>query len=165
MNVISDMYEELQPRLYAFFYVKTNSSELAQDLTQEVFYHALKSYSSFKNNSSLKTWMFAIATNLLKKHYRKKQYDSKLEVSLTHNSSPNYILEEEIIKKDKRSTIIQAINSLDSIAKEIVILRIYGELTFSEIGEVINKSENYARVYFHRAKLKIKKKMEEYDGE
>jgi len=60
---------------------------------------------------------------------------------------------------------MESINNLDDNVKEIVLLRIYGELSFSDIGNIINKSENYARVNFHRAKLKIQKELEEYHGQ
>ena len=65
MNVLENLYEEIQPKLYNFFFIKTSSKEVAEDLTQEVFYQAIKSYTSFKGNSSLTTWMFSIAYNIL----------------------------------------------------------------------------------------------------
>lgn len=163
-TIISDTYEELQPKIYAFFYIKTNNKEISEDLTQEVFYEALKAYSSFKNKSSIKTWMFAIANNILKKHYRKTRNYNQLNNRLTHNSTSYNNLEDSIIKKDEKVNLIQIINKLESAYREIVILRVYGELSFSEIGEIINKSENYARVYFHRAKLKIQKGLEVHNG-
>jgi len=159
------MYEEIQPKIYAFFYIKTSNKELSEDLTQEVFYESLKSFNSFKNNSSIKTWMFSIANNLLKKHYRKKHYDGLLETKLFFDTSSYESTEDEFIKKDEKSTLMESINNLDDNVKEIVLLRIYGELSFSDIGNIINKSENYARVNFHRAKLKIQKELEEYHGQ
>ncbi|MEG0308764.1 MAG: RNA polymerase sigma factor [Clostridium sp.] len=164
MSSISDVYDEIQPKIYVFFYIKTSNKELAEDLTQEVFYESLKSFNSFKNKSSLKTWMFSIANNLLKKHYRKKHYDGILESKLSYDTSFYEDLEDEFIKKDEKNTLMKAINCLDDNIKEIVILRIYGELSFSDIGNIIGESENYSRVNFHRAKLKIQKELEEYHG-
>lgn len=162
MNEFTSIYGEIQPKLYSFFYMKTGSKELAEDLTHEVFYEALKSYGSFKGNSSLKTWIFSIANNLLKKHYRKKKSAKVLEEKLSIEHLVVEDLENSVINKDNRLQLIKAINLLDDLTKEIVLLRIYGELSFKEIGHTLNKSENYARVTFHRGKLKIQKELEDY---
>lgn len=163
---LEEIYEQIQPRIYAFFYVKTNSKEAAEDLTQEVFYQALKSSSSFSGQSSLQTWMFAIAKNLLSKFYRTKKYREGLTHQLSQEerqreSSPEHML----IKKEEQVQLLQLIQGLDELSKEVVTLRMYAELSFKEIGEVMGKSENYVRVTFHRAKLKLHKELEGYHGE
>lgn len=163
MTFLTSLYGEIQPKLYSFFYIKTGSKELAEDLTQEVFYQALKTYGSFKNNCSLKTWIFSIANNLLKKHYRSKKYFNALESKLTIDNHLHESLEDTVIERDTRLQLIAAINKLDDLTREIVLLRIYGELSFKEIGDTLNKSENYARVIFHRGKLKIQKELEVYN--
>lgn len=162
MTYLTDLYGELQPKLYSFFYMKTGNKEIAEDLTQEVFYEALKSYETFKNTSSLKTWIFSIANNLLKKHYRKNKYTRSLEDKLIQVNHTHESLEDAVIDKDNRLHLLKAINTLDELTKEIVLLRIYGELSFKEIGHTLNKTENYARVIFHRGKLKIQKELEGY---
>lgn len=163
MTSLTSLYGEIQPKLYNFFYMKTGSKELAEDLTQEVFYQALKNSNSFKNNCSLKTWIFSIANNILKKHYRSKKYFKSLENKLTLDNIVYESLEDSIIKKDSLLQLMAAINKLDDLTKEIVLLRIYGELSFKEIGDTLGKSENYTRVTFHRGKLKIKKELEDYN--
>ncbi|MEI2401071.1 RNA polymerase sigma factor, partial [Paenibacillus phytohabitans] len=67
-------------------------------------------------------------------------------------------------KKETKQNLINFINRLDDVSKEVVTLRIYGELSFKEIGSLLGKSENFARVTFHRAKLKLYKEMEGYHG-
>lgn len=163
MTSLTSLYGEIQPKLYSFFYMKTGSKEMAEDLTQEVFYQALKTYGSFKNNCSLKTWIFSIANNLLKKHYRSKKYFKALENKLTMDNLLHKSLEDTVIEKDNRLQLMAAINKLDDLTREIILLRIYGELSFKEIGDTLNKSENYARVTFHRGKLKIQKELEAYN--
>lgn len=163
MTSLTELYGEIQPKLYNFFYMKTGSKEMAEDLTQEVFYEAIKSQSSFKHNCSLKTWIFSIANNLIKKHYRSKKYSKALEDRLSKASDFNFNLESALIEKDTMLQLMKAIDKLDDLTREIVLLRIYGELSFKEIGSTLNKSENYARVTFHRGKLKIQKELEVYN--
>lgn len=162
MNELEKLYKEIQPKIYSFFYVKTLDSAAAEDLTHDVFYEALKSFSSFSGKSSLQTWLFSIAQNLLKKYYRSKKYKNSLEHKLMDNEKdvrrPDTPEEIYLAKETKRG-VIRQIDQLDELQKEIVILRIYGELSFKEIAELVNKSENFARVAFHRAKLKLQKEM------
>ena len=87
MNELELIYQEVQPKIYAFFYVKTSNQAVAEDLTHDVFYEACKGIKSFAGKSSLQTWLFSIAKNLLKKHYRSKRYNHKLNIMLTVDST------------------------------------------------------------------------------
>ncbi|MBS4206927.1 RNA polymerase sigma factor [Bacillus sp. FJAT-50079] len=160
MSELEKLYEQIHPKIYAFFYIKTLDSATAEDLTHDVFYEALKSLPSFSHKSSLQTWIFSIAQNLLKKHYRSKKYKRNLENTLMKDEKSAPPSPEEIyLSKETDSHFVQQLYKLDVASKEIVTLRIYGELSFKEIGELVNKSENYTRVTFHRAKLKLQKEM------
>ena len=156
MKQLPQVYENIHPKVYSFFLMKTLNKEEAEDLTQEVFYQALRSFNAFKGKSSLTTWIFSIAYNVLKKHYRKNAYEHKLIANLSTTIKESYISEDKLIKKETQVTLINAINSLDDLPRDIVLLRVYSELSFKEIGTLLNKSENYVRVTFYRSKLKIK---------
>lgn len=69
-------------------------------------------------------------------------------------------LEELVEINEDTKLLLHHISKLDDASREIVLLRIYGELSFADIGVLIGKSENYARVTFHRLKLKIQKLLE-----
>ena len=66
--------------------------------------------------------------------------------------------EDIIILNEETRNLIELIQALDDLPKEIITLRIYGDLSFKEIGQLVEKSENYVRVTFHRTKLNFKKK-------
>lgn len=158
MKELEVIYKEIQPKIYAFFLIKTNSQAIAEDLTHDVFYEACKSIKSFKKNSTLQTWLFSIATNLLKKYYRSNKYEKKLHSILTQKEIiTEKSLEEKLIINEETKSLIKQIQALDDLPKEIVVLRAFGELSFKEIGELVHKSENYVRVTFHRTKLKLQK--------
>lgn len=161
MNDLEIIYREIQPKIYAFFYVKTSNQAVAEDLTHDVFYEACKGIHSFAGNAALQTWLFAIAKNLLKKYYRSNKYKQDLTIKLKREVSSATESTEHIFLQDEEARdLLVNIQSLDDLQKEIVTLRIYGELSFKEIGELIGKSENYTRVTFHRIKLKLQKEME-----
>ena len=161
MNRLDKEYEEIQPKIYAFFYAKTGNQATAQDLCHDTFYEACKNMASFNGRSTLSTWMFSIATNLLKKHYRKHKYEQSLMQKLAEIPETEIHSIEELAEINEDAKILlHHISKLDDASREIVLLRIYGELSFAEIGSLIGKSENYARVTFHRLKLKMQKTME-----
>ncbi|MCD8510345.1 MAG: RNA polymerase sigma factor [Bacillus sp. (in: Bacteria)] len=156
---LEEIYATIQPNIYAFFFVKTRNRELSEDLTQEVFYQAIKGFKNFHGDSSIKTWIFAIAKNVLKKHFRLKKYHLQLTEKLQGEGELATSLEEEIIHKEEHHQLLHLLEKLEPLPKEVATLRIYGELSFREIGALLDKSENYARITFHRAKLKMQKEM------
>lgn len=164
MKELEELYKDIQPKIYSFFYVKTLDQNTAEDLTHDTFYEAMKGFNSFAGKSTIQTWLFSIANNLLKKYYRSKKYRKKLVETLSKEDKKTNSLEEELMIKERSGKLIEQINQLDSLSKEIVTYRIYGELSFKEIGELIGKSENYTRVAYHRAKLKLQKEMEGFHG-
>ncbi|MEC1262745.1 sigma-70 family RNA polymerase sigma factor [Bacillus swezeyi] len=130
--------------------MKTFHKETAEDLTQEVFYQAVKSFNTFSGKSTIKTWVFSIAKNVLKKHFRSGAYRSGLNTFIQHQGTAGLSPEEHLLKSEKEQQLLAEINRLDETSKEIVTLRIYGELSFKEIGMLTGKTENYARVAFHK---------------
>ena len=160
MNSLEQAYIELQPKLYTFFVMKTSNITVAEDLTQDVFYEASKTIHQFKGDSTISTWLFSIARHLLAKYYRSKKYERTLNEHLGNSTVRVISTEASYEIKEELRMLLQYISKLDEMTKEIVLLRLYGELSFVDIGELIGKSENYTRVTYFRAKQKITKEME-----
>ncbi|GGA49765.1 MULTISPECIES: RNA polymerase sigma factor [Bacillaceae] len=162
MKKLEEEYEKIHPKIYTFFYAKTGNQATAQDLCHDTFYEACKNIASFNGHSTLSTWVFSIANNLLKKYYRKNKYQQSLMQKLASlPDNETHSLEEMAEINEETKILLHHISKLDDASREIILLRIYGELSFAEIGILIGKSENYTRVTFHRLKLKIQKLMEE----
>lgn len=161
MNKLEEEYEEIHPKIYAFFYSKTGNRMTAEDLCHDTFYESCKNIVSYNGHSTLSTWVFSIAINLLKKYYRKNKYQQSLMQKLaTLPETEVHSLEELAEINEDTKILLHHISKLDDASREIILLRIYGELSFAEIGVLVGKSENYTRVTFHRLKLKIQKLME-----
>lgn len=160
------VYHDVYPKLFAFFFARTSSREVSDDLTQEVFYEAIKGAGKFRGQSSVRTWLFGIAKNKLNRYYRSKRSASDLEQALVwgqqerHDGGP----EDQAIQNETQRMLTERIHRLDEPAKEVVLLRIYGELSFKEIGELVGISENHARVIFHRTKIQLQREMGEKNG-
>ena len=97
---------------------------------------------------------------MLAKYYRSKKYERALNEQLGNSTVRVISTEASYEIKEELRMLQQHIAQLDETAKEIVLLRLYGELSFADIGELIGKSENYARVTYFRAKQKVTKEME-----
>ena len=104
----------------------------------------------------MSSWLCQIAKNLWYNELKKQKRNQELKEE-EEFVDQYFDLETEVISKENKISLYKKIHNLDNITKEVIILRINGELSFREIGQVFNKSENWARVTYYRGKQKIKK--------
>lgn len=161
---MQEIYEKYSKIVYNYLVSLTNNVELSQELMQETFYSAVKSINKFKGDCSVKTWLFKIAQNKWKnylKHSKNKQIYSldedteEIEKDLLEPSFEN-----DLYEKEKIMTLYKSIHKLDEKTKEVIYLKLKSDFTFKEIGEILNKSEEWARVTFYRGKQKLKEDIE-----
>jgi len=119
----------------------------------------MRTLDQFQGRSSLKSWLCAIAKNLWLTELRKKK-DQSIDDALPIQD-PSIGPEEAIVRQDESMRIHRLLHHLDEPYREVFTLRILGQLSFRDIGDLFGKSENWACVVFHRARTRIKKKMEE----
>lgn len=99
----------------------------------------------------------------MRNFYRKKKYRKQLLEKIRKHDVPEDSPEEQVMEKEEKRTLLDVIQQLEELPKEVVMLRIYGELSFNEISSLVNKSEGHTRIIFHRAKLKIQKELDDRD--
>lgn len=137
--------------------VKNQSA--AEEITQNTFYRAMTSKKKFEGDSSVFTWLCSIAKRLSIDEFRKNSKYEELEDTIP--------AETDISKKlEDRSMALQihlVLHELPEPYKEVFQLRVFGELSFQQIGLIFGKTENWARVTYHRARLKIQERMDD-DG-
>lgn len=126
---------------------------LAEEITQETFFKALKSLDSFQGQCKLYVWLCQIAKNTYFS-YIKKHRETELE------ESTDDFLEEAFFEKETAFEIHRILHTMSEPYKEVFSLRVFGELSFQQIGALFGKTENWARVTYHRARLKIKEELE-----
>lgn len=155
---IDEIYDRYANMVYKYIRVLTNSDDIAEELTQETFFRAIRKIDSFKGNCKISTWLCQIAKYSWYE-YRKKSNKEK-DISFDYLESiliDNNDIEQNIINKSYKMQIYKQIQYLDEDTKNVVLLRLTGDLSFEEIGQILNKSANYARVTYYRGKQKIKK--------
>ncbi len=152
---IEKIYNENFIIVYKFLICLTHNKEISEDLTQETFYKAIMNIDKFKGNCKMSVWLCEIAKNLwlneLKK--RKKIIFTDIDTIEIYNQ---YSIDEEVENKKEIENLNKKISILDKEVQEVVYLKLYGDMTFKEIGNILGKSEVWARVNFYRAKQKIK---------
>lgn len=161
MNVESfdQAYEEYFEQVYRYILSISQNQSLAEEITQETFYKALRSLDKFRGESSLKSWLCAIAKNIWISGQRKKKAEPIEEVDTIADTSIGP--EESIMLQDQSMHIHRLLHEIDEPYREVFTLRTLGQLSFGDIGDIFGKSANWACVVYHRARAKIKEKMEE----
>ena len=148
-NEIEKMYQVYYMDVYSFIMTIVKNAESPEELTQETFYRAMKS--EFHGKSSELTWLCAIAKNLCMDLLRKNRPVEYVEEEC--DSGIN--IEQMMLDKSDTFAIHKALHEMEEPYKEVFSLRIFGELSFQDIGRIFGKTENWARVTYHRAKLKL----------
>ena len=157
---MEEIYKEYSKYVFNYLLSLTNNAEIAEELMQETFYSAIKNIHKFQNNSSLKTWLYKIAKNQLidycKKNKKIKEIDiDKVDVKFLITNS----LDESYEDRDELINLYKKIHRLDEKSKEVIYLRVKCEFNFREIGNIMGKSEEWTRITFYRAKIKLKEEL------
>lgn len=152
MEDYQEIYSLYFQDVYKYVLALSRDPSLAEEITQEAFFKALKSLDSFQGQCKLYVWLCQIAKNTYLS-YLKKHKEPEKEETLTSS------LEEMMLDKEFAFLIHQALHNLPEPYKEVFSLRVLGELSFRQIGLLFGKTENWARVTYHRARLTIKEEL------
>ncbi len=150
------LYNAYFMKIYSFVFIIVKNPDLAEEITQETFFKALKTNKQFEGKASEYTWLCAIAKNtaydVLKRHNKRDTLAEDIP------SEINFL--QDIENKETIFRIHEYLHSMDEPYKEVFQLRVFGELSFADIGKIFKKTESWARVTYHRARLKLQKKMQ-----
>lgn len=160
MERIIKLYELYKEAVFRYFLRMTGNFEEAGEFTQETFYQACLSLYRFRQESSLKTWLFSIARNVYLKNLREKSKHNTLawEEDLPFNNrniSGADPPAEILILKEERERMQKVLARLPENARTIIILKEYEQLTYEEIAGIFHQTVNWARVTFFRAKKQL----------
>lgn len=162
MQNMDEIYEECFETVYKYLFCLTHNSDISEELTQETFYRAVKKIDTYNGKCKISVWLCQIAKHLWYNQCRKNKRivntDETFDIEDPHN------LEEQFIAGEEKVLLYKKMQNLDEKTREVMYLRITGELSFKEIGEILGKTENWARVTFYRGKSKLKEVDENEKG-
>ena len=151
MTEFQQVYDLYFRDVYKYVLSLSRDADMAEEITQETFFKALKSIDSFRGQCRLYVWLCQIAKNTYISHCKKQNR------MVPHGEcASEETLEERFFVKESAFEIHKVLHRLPEPYKEVFSLRVFGELPFTQIGELFGKTESWARVTYHRARLKIK---------
>ena len=152
------LYNSYYMQVYSYAVALTKNPEQAEEIAQHTFVKALSSKAEYKGMSSELTWLCSIAKNLYYDELRRNQRLSSLGENLHISSEVD--IEQAVSDSDMTFRIHLVLHKLEEPYKEVFQLRVFGEVSFSQIATIFGKTESWARVTYHRARLKIQERME-----
>lgn len=153
---MEELYQEHSKIVYYFLFSRCHDASLAEELMQETFLQAYQSLERFDGSCKISVWLCQIAKHLYYQYLQKSGRELPTEdEALSRQIPKSKDTEERVLKRCELIDVLKEIQKLPSQMREVIYLRISGDLTFREIGEILGKSENWARVTFYRAKEQL----------
>lgn len=157
MTEFESIYNQYFREVYSFVLFLSRDEKIAEEITQETFFKALKNIDKFNGKCKLNVWLCQIAKNTYFTYLDKqKRFDTDDIPEENENS-----IEEIILNKEGTFRIHKVLRCLEEPYKEVFTLRVFGKLSFKQISELFERTESWARVTFHRAKRKIQDLLKE----
>ena len=152
MQDFASIYSEYYDAVYHYVYTLCQDEAWAEEITEEAFFKALKHIDGFRGQCKLSVWLCQIAKNTFYTECRRRQRPrAPLERPWTEEA-----IDQRLLDKETAWELHQLLHQLPEPYQEVFWMRTFGELSFAEIGRLWDKSESWARVTYHRAKMKLK---------
>ncbi len=167
-KVFGELYEKYYSQVFGHILKRTKNLEVAQDITGETFFKALKNLSRFHwRNISISIWLYRIANNEIANYYRKNKYPVSLEILnqeegfgpiALHNPEQEFIEARGELERHQDFLEIQGkIAKLSIKYQEVITLRFFEKKEIREISEILGKKEGTIKSLLHRGLEKLRK--------
>lgn len=164
---MEEVYRQYAQQVYRYLFSLCHDEALAEELTQEAFYQAVRSVKRYDASCKISVWLCQIGKHLwfqeLRKRKRRKQYETESEQELQQQPDLSANVEAAAETSEEARALFRAIHKLEEPMREVIYLRLTGNFTFREIGELMERDENWARVTFYRGKQKLRQRRKEQD--
>lgn len=158
MQEFEKLYSNYYPQVYRYVLKLCSDEVLAEEITQETFFKVLKNINSFKGECKFSVWVCQIAKNTLYTYLKKQKRTLDIPLDSLEIEQEN-LIENLVADKDMALRIHEVLHVLEDPYREVFWMRTFGELSFLEIARIHKKTESWARVTYHRAKMKIKEEL------
>lgn len=162
MKEFEKIYQKYFNDVFRYIRKLSNNEHIAEEVTADTFYKAMNSIHKFRGDCDIRVWLCQIAKNCYLSYLKKRGHtknDDDLE--LQYFADPNETPEEKLIKQEEIAQVRKQLHEIPEPYKEVFMWRVFADLSFKQIGQMFNKSENWACVTYHRARTMIKKRLEE----
>lgn len=152
------LYDKYIKKIYDFIYFKTTHKETAEDLTSQTFLKALEKIATFNSaKGTFSAWLYQIARNNVIDHYRAKK--ENLNIDDIWDLAGREDIERDIDSRENVAAVEKYLKNLKPEQRDIIIMRIWQEMPYAEMAEILGKSEDACKMTFSRAIGKLRQEM------
>ena len=156
---MEEIYQENAKLVFRFLLKYCHDPQLAEELTQETFFRAMNSIDRYDYSCKISVWLCQIAKHIYLQYLAKQGKEIPAEeisiVEMTGRNTSEKGIEDQVIRRYELLDVLKDMQNLPEQMREVIYLRAMAELSFKEIGEILGKSENWARVTFYRGKERL----------
>ncbi len=158
MTEFEHIYKGYFRKVYFFVLSISRNKTVAEEITQETFFKALKNIDKFRGDCKIDVWLCQIAKNT---YFSSLNQQKRVPIDETTTKAGENGIDEIIRNKEETFRIHQALHSLDEPYRGVFMLRVFGELSYAQISKIFEKTESWGRVTYHRAKQKMQDLLKE----
>ncbi|MBU1164446.1 sigma-70 family RNA polymerase sigma factor [Patescibacteria group bacterium] len=158
LEQFAQLYDVYIKKIYSFIFYKTSHKETAEDLTSQTFFKALQNINKYDSTKgSFSSWLYRIARNNVIDYYRSKK--NAIDIDAIWDLSTDSDIERDIDVKQKLQEVSKHLNKLKPLQKEIVVMRLWDQLSYQEISEITKNSVANSKMIFSRSIRKLREEM------
>ena len=162
MTDFEQLYRTYFNDVYRYILRLSGNEHLAEEITSDTFFKAMKSIDSFRGDCDVRVWLCQIAKNCYYSHVKKSQRTEPIdEAELQAIPDPSSDVADEYVRNEEIERIQRILHDMGEPYKEVFMWREYAELSFKQIAQIFGKTENWACVTYHRARKMIQERLEE----
>ena len=156
------IYNTFFKAVYRYIWQLSGNEHIAEEITGETFFKAMKSINNFRGECDMRVWLCQIAKNTYFSYLKKNgKIESIDEAKFQNIANPNDFIDEQVNTQEEAAQLRKILHSISEPYKEVFMWRVFGELSFNEIGDLYGKTDNWACVTYHRARKMIQSRLEE----
>lgn len=160
------VYNTYFKSIYRYIRKLSGDEHVAEEITSETFLKVMKSIGDFRGECDMRVWICQIAKNTYYSYLKKRNRIASVdETELQSIADPNASIEKKIVIQDETRQVRKILHTISDPYKEIFMWRVFGELSFKEIGDLYGKTDNWACVSYYRARKMIQSRLEEINNE
>lgn len=160
------IYNTYFKSVYLYVMQLSGNEHIAEEITSDTFFKAINSIDRFRGDCDMRVWLCQIAKNTYFSYLKKNRKELSIDESDLRNvADPNAHVDTQISEQEEARLIQKILHDMSDPYKEVFMWRVFGELSFKEIGELYEKTDNWACVTYHRARKMIQNRLEEIEHE
>ncbi len=159
-----ELYHRFARRLKGFFFLQLGGDEeLAADATHDVFLRAYEARNRYQEGKNVSTWLFTIAYNICRNHYRSNAYETQLSATLDAEPISDEQIEVQLDAAALDDALAQVLSELPPPLHQLFSLHYQEELTIPQVAEIVGIPEGTVKSRLHKTMNIIRKKLKRYE--